>query len=172
MTASEGQNDDTALEETAASTQDSVRLKLSEASELSGISVPLLKQLVGDDLLPHVTRGRNGHAYFDRNSVPTWAHCVALIEQQRDRHLRRALNLIERLERELEAVRNDINEAREYPSQPLGVDLLALGDWRHSHALEGETTSAAILHQFVFERIAIENYDRALREARESMGYK
>ena len=62
-------------------------------------------------------------------------------------------------------MRNDINEAREYPREPLGVDLLALGDWRQNHPLEGETTTAAILHQFVFERIAIELYDRLFREA-------
>lgn len=145
-------------------------LKLSEVSERSGISADLLKHLVSDDLLPQAERGRNGHIYFPDDAVPTWAQCVALIEKQRDHHLRRSLRLIERLERELEAVRNDINEAREFPRQSLGVDLLALGDWRHSHRLEGETTTAAILHQFVFERLAIEKYDQALREARSATG--
>jgi hypothetical protein len=33
-----------------------------------------------------------------------------------------------------------------------------------------QTTTAAILHQFVFERIAIQNYDRALHEARNAGG--
>ena len=146
-------------------------VKLSEASAMSGISTDVLKQLVGDDLLPHAQRGRAGHIYFPADAVPTWAHCVTVIEEQRDHHLRRALQLVQRLERELEAVRNDISEAREYPRQALGVDLLALGDWRHSHPLEGETTTAAILHQFVFERIAIQNYDRALREARNAINH-
>lgn len=45
----------------------------------------------------------------------------ALLKEQRDRHLRRAASALCRLETELEAVRNDIAEAREYPQQTLGV---------------------------------------------------
>lgn len=146
-------------------------LKLSEVSAQSGVSLDVLRRMVSDDLLPHVQRGRAGHIYFPADAVPTWAQCVTLLEEQRDHHLRRALQLVDRLGRELEAVRNDINEAREHPRQTLGVDLLALGDWRQSRPLEGETTTAAILHQFVFERIAIQNYDRALREARNAGGH-
>lgn len=143
-------------------------LKLSEVSAQCGIPADLLRQMAGDDLFPQTTRGRNGHIYFPADAVPTWTQCVALLEKQRDRHLRHALKLIERLERELEAVRNDINEAREHPHEPLGVDLLALGDWRHNHPMSGETTTAAILQQFVLTRLSIETYDRALRQARDT----
>lgn len=99
-------------------------LKLSEVSARSGISPDVLKRMVSDDLLPHAQRGRAGHIYFPADAVPTWAQCVTLLENQRDYHLRCALRLIDRLSRELEAVRNDINEAREHPRQTLGVDLL------------------------------------------------
>lgn len=145
-------------------------LKPSEASQRCGLSPTLLKQLAADGVLPQARRGPGGHVYIPEESVPTWAQCVALIEEQRDLHLRRALKLIERLERELEAVRNDIAEAREHPHQPLGVDLLAFGDWHQTHTLGGETTTAAILQQFVLERAGVESYDRALREAHLSTG--
>ena len=36
-----------------------------------------------------------------------------------------------RWDTELEAVRNDITEAREYPQQPLGIDLMSSGHWPH-----------------------------------------
>src|SRR3954451_10484637 len=42
---------------------------------------------------------------------------IGLLEEQRDRHLRRAVAVLRRLNTELEAVRNDITEAREYPQQ-------------------------------------------------------
>ena len=74
-------------------------VKLSEASAMSGISTDVLKQLVGDDLLPHAQRGRAGHIYFPADAVPTWAHCVPVIEERRDHHLRRTLQLVQRLER-------------------------------------------------------------------------
>ena len=64
-------------------------------------------------------RGRGGHVYFPRDSIPTWNECVKLLKEQRDRHLRRATAILRRLETELEAVGNDINEAREQPRQTL-----------------------------------------------------
>ena len=68
--------------------------------------------MAADGLLPQVVRGKAGHVYFPRNDVPTWSECVSLLKEQRDRHLRRAASALRRLDTELEAVRNDITEAR------------------------------------------------------------
>jgi hypothetical protein len=35
------------------------------------------------------------------------------------------------LSRAAEAVRNDITEAREFPEQILGIDLMSFGHWPH-----------------------------------------
>lgn len=93
--------------------------KLSEASELCGIPTDILKMMAGDGLLPQVVRGKAGHVYFPRSQIPNWGECVNLLKEQRDRHLRRAASALRRLDTELEAVRNDITEAREYPQQTL-----------------------------------------------------
>ncbi|BBN50870.1 hypothetical protein [Mycobacterium avium] len=100
-------------------------LKLSEAAKLCGISADTLQLLIADELLPQAVRSPRGHAYLPATDVPTWEHCRQLVLRQRDRHLQRATDLIARVEVELEAIRNDITEAREHPAEPLGVDLLA-----------------------------------------------
>lgn len=94
--------------------------KLSEASELCGIPTDILKLMAADGLRPQVVRGKAGHVYFPRNDVQTWSECVNLLKEQRDCHLRRAASALRRLGTELEAVRNDITEAREYPQQTPG----------------------------------------------------
>lgn len=143
-------------------------LKLSEASKLSGIPMDLIKMLADDGLLDGVERGRAGHLYVRREKVPTWTHCVALIAGRRDRLLQHAEHLLDRLDRELEAVRNDLAEAREFTYQPLGVDLLALGGSadRVLPLHDGQPTAAAILGQFAMTRWEIVRWDNALRDAR------
>jgi hypothetical protein len=124
----------------------------------------VLKLMAGDELFPQVERGRAGHFYFPETAVPTWAECLAVLEEERDRQLRRASVLLDRVERELEAVRIDINEAREFPRQPLGIDLLSVGDWV-SDRVRGQTTVSTILGEFVIQRWRITQYDEALRDA-------
>lgn len=140
------------------------RLKLSEVSARCGIPLRVVKLMASDDLFAQVERGRAGHFYFPESDVPTWSECIAVLEEERDRQLRRASALLDRVDRELEAVRNDINEAREFPRQPLGVDLLSLGDWV-SDRVRGQTTVSTILGEFVMQRWRITQYDEALREA-------
>jgi len=139
-------------------------LKLSEVLARCGIPLPVLKLMAGDNLLPHVERSRTGHLYFPESAIPSWADCVAVLEEERDRQLRRASALLDRVDRELEAVRNDINEAREFPRQPLGVDLLSLGDWVVDR-VRGQTTISTILGEFVLQRWRVTQYDDALRQA-------
>ena len=139
-------------------------LKLSEASALCGIPTQILKLMASDNLFPDIERGRAGHFYFPETALPTWSECIAVLEEERDRHLRRATALLDRIDRELEAVRNDINEAREFPRQPLGVDLLSLGDWINDRH-RGQTTVSTILNEFVMQRWRITQYDDALRDA-------
>ena len=92
--------------------------KLSKAAEVCGIPTGVLKMMAADGLLPQTVRGRAGHVhfprnYFPRNEIPSWAECVDLLRERRDRRLRRAASALRRLETEVEAVRYDFTEARE-----------------------------------------------------------
>lgn len=148
--------------------------KLSEAAEQCGIPADVLKIMAADDLLPQVVRGRAGHVYFPRDSIPTWDECIKLLEQ-RDRHLRRAAAMLRRLDTELEAVRNDINEAREQPRQTLGIDLMSFGHWpsqRGAILTHGQPIISSALEQFALERLAIVRYHDAYLDALGSQGRK
>ncbi|UCA22988.1 MULTISPECIES: hypothetical protein [Mycobacterium] len=147
--------------------------KVSEASELCGMPIDVLKMMAADGLLPQVVRGKAGHVYFPRSAIPTWTECVKLLREQRDRHLRRAASALRRLENELEAVRNDITEAREYPQQTLGIDLMSFGHWpydRMASTLRGQPLITGVLEQFTTERIAITRYHDAYLDALASEG--
>jgi hypothetical protein len=134
--------------------------KLSEASKLCGISVATLRLLIGDGLIPAI-RTSKGHPQLPAGALPTWQQCRTVVEQQRDRALQSAAEQVRRIGVELEAVGNDIAEARENPHLPLGVDLLAA----NSYAARGsDTTLSAALHQLDFDRMQVVIYDRALRE--------
>ena len=147
--------------------------KLSEASELCGIPTDILKMMAGDGLLPQVVRGKAGHVYFPRQQIPSWGECVSLLKDQRDRHLRRAASALRRLDTELEAVRNDITEAREYPQQTLGIDLMSFGHWPHDRmasSLRGQPLITGVLEHFTTERMAITRYHDAYLDALASQG--
>ncbi|PND54172.1 DNA-binding protein [Mycobacterium sp. ENV421] len=147
--------------------------KVSEAAELCGMPIDVLKMMAADGLLPQVVRGKTGHVYFPRSAIPTWTECVELLREQRDRHLRRAASALRRLDTELEAVRNDITEAREYPHQTLGIDLMSFGHWPHDRmasTLRGQPLITGVLEQFTTERIAITRYHDAYLDALASEG--
>jgi hypothetical protein len=73
--------------------------------------------------------------------------------------------LLDRVQVELDAIRNDIAEAREHPTQPLGVDLLSSSIYStHSD----QSTLSAVLQQFTLARMEIERYHGALTELVES----
>ncbi|OBJ81115.1 hypothetical protein [Mycobacterium sp. 1245852.3] len=135
-------------------------LKLSEAAKLCGISAETLQLLIADELLPQAVRSARGHAYLPAANVPTWQHCRQLVLRKRDRHLRRAADLIARVEVELEAIRNDITEAREHPAEPLGVDLLGATSYATYNTT---TTLAAMLQQLDLVRMQIVCYHAALQ---------
>lgn len=147
--------------------------KLSEAAEQCGIPAEILKMLAADGLLPQVVRGKAGHVYFPRSNIPSWTECVSLLREQRDHHLRRAASALRRLETELEAVRNDIAEAREYPQQTLGIDMMSFGHWpydRMGSSLRGQPLITGILEQFTSERLSITRYHDAYLDALTSEG--
>ncbi len=147
--------------------------KLSEAAEVCGIPTDVLKMMAADGLLPQTVRGRAGHVYFPRSAIPSWSECVDLLREQRDRHLRRAASALRRLDTELEAVRNDITEAREYPQQTLGIDLMSFGHWpydRTASSLRGQPLITGVLEQFTTERMAITRYHDAYLDALTSEG--
>jgi DNA-binding transcriptional MerR regulator len=135
-------------------------LKLSEASQLCGISVQVLKLLIADGLLPQTVRTAQGHAYLPSDAVPTWQECRALVEAQRDRHLKRVADLVSRVQIQLEAVRNDVSQAREHPTDELGVDLLSAGTFGRSE----RSTLPTAMHQLDLARMRFETYHAALRE--------
>ncbi|MEW5811515.1 MAG: DNA-binding protein [Actinomycetota bacterium] len=152
---------------------DSELAKLSEAAHQCGIPSDVLKMMVTDGLLPHTVRGKAGHVYFPRDGIPSWTECVELLKSQRDLHLRRAASALRRLDTELEAVRNDIAEAREYPHQVLGIDLMSFGHWPHDRmasSLRGQPLITAVLEQFTYERLAITRYHDAYLDALASEG--
>lgn len=143
-------------------------VKLSDAAQSCGIPADILKLLASDGLLPQVVRGRAGHIYFPEGGVPTWAECVRVLAEQRDRHLRHMNSSLRRLETELQAVRNDINEAREYPRQALGIDMMSFGHWTHDRmaaTLVGRPVVTSILEKFTIERMALQQYHDAYLDA-------
>jgi len=143
-------------------------IKLSEVAHTTGIPADILKLMVADDLLAGAVRGRGGHIYFREGETPTWSDCTELLREQRDRHLRRAASALRRLETELEAVRNDINEAREHPRDTLGIDMMSFGHWPHDRiqsTLRGQPLITAVLEQFTIERLAIIRYHDAYLDA-------
>ncbi|TDK94630.1 DNA-binding protein [Mycobacterium paragordonae] len=148
-------------------------VKLSDAAQSCGIPADILKLMASDGLLPQVVRGRAGHIYFPEGGVPTWAECVRVLEEQRDRHLRNMNSALRRLETELEAVRNDISEAREYPRQALGIDMMSFGHWTHDRiasTLVGRPVVTSILEKFTIERMALQKYHDAYLDAVSSHG--
>ena len=152
---------------------DSDLAKASEASEFCGMPIDVLKMMAADGLLPQVVRGKAGHVYFPRSAIPTWSECVDLLKEQRDRHLRRAASALRRLETELEAVRNDITEAREYPQQTLGNrphELWSLALRPHGVDTARPTLITGVLEQFTTERMAITRYHDAYLDALASEG--
>lgn len=130
---------------------------------MCGCSVETLRLLIADGKLADVLRSDRGHAYLPADSVPGWKECRTIIERGRDHYLVQAQKLLDRLNVELEAVRNDIAEAREHPGQELGVDLVAFG----SYARRWDNTNlSTVLHQLDVARRKIERYHRALLEVR------
>lgn len=104
---------------------------------------------------------------------PTWSECVSLLKQQHGHHLRRAAAVLRRLETELEAVRNDINEAREYPQQSILIDLTSFGHWPNDHlssSLRGQPLITGGLEPFAMERLAFTRYHDAYLGALASEG--
>ena len=110
---------------------------------------------------------------FPGARFPSWAEFVGLLKDERDRRLRRAASSLRRLETELEAVRNDITEAREHPQQTLGIDLMSFGHWPHDRmasSLRGQPLITGVLEQFTTERMAIVRYHDAYLDALVSEG--
>lgn len=117
--------------------------------------------------------GKSRTRLLPRSAIPTWGECVDLLKERRDRHLRRAASALRRLDTELEAVRNDITEAREYPQQTLGTDLMSFGHWpydRMASTLRGQPLITGVLEQFTTERMAITRYHDAYLDALASEG--
>ncbi|WP_094361750.1 hypothetical protein [Mycobacterium marinum] len=134
-------------------------LKLSEASKQCGIPARTLKLLIADGLFPQAIRTPQGHPLFPADQVPTWQECRDLIEQRRDAALARASRLLDRLQVEMEAIRNDIAEAREHPTQPLGVDFSSASSYTPG---PNQTTLSAVLLQFDLARMDVHHYHAAL----------
>lgn len=152
---------------------DSGLVKVSEVAQQCGIPTDVLKLMVADDLFALAVRGRAGHVYFQEHDIPTWAACIDLLREQRDRHLRRAAAALRRMETELEAVRNDINEAREHPRDTLGIDMMSFGHWPHDRvasSIRGQPLITSVLEQFTTERMAIIRYHDAYLDALASEG--
>lgn len=86
---------------------------------------------------------------------------------------RRAASALRRSDTELEAVRNDITEAREFPQQTLGIDLMSFGHWpydRMESSLRGQPLITGVLEQFTSERPGITRYHDAYLDALASEG--
>lgn len=133
-------------------------VKLSDAAKHCGLPPRILKLLIADGLLPQAQRTTNGHMQLPDDDLPTWQQCRDLIEQRRAHHLAQAGKLLDRIAIEIDAVRNDLAEAREHPTQQLGVDLIAASSYSRTQ----QTTLAAALHQFDYVQMDIIRYHSAL----------
>lgn len=137
-------------------------LRLSEVSKLCGIDVSTLRQLINDDQLPGVVRGRNGNVQIREDAVLPYGELVALLEAQLARHLRRAKSALDRVRVEIEAVENDIALALEYPYEALGDDLRALRSYSHT---ADATTLTSALRRLELAALDVRLYSDAVRRA-------
>lgn len=135
-------------------------LKLSEVRARNGVPVDTLKMLISDRLMPGVERGRSGHVTIRADMVPTYGDVVELVEQQLRRQLEAAAQQVDRVDKEVEAVRNDIALALEDLGADLGHDLMTLKTYSNSP----QTSLASALGRLEERSWGIRQYHRALRE--------
>lgn len=140
-----------------------VLLKLSEVHRQTGVDVDTLKMLIQDKLLIRgVERNRTGHVYVRADSLPTHQDIVTLLRKQLERELRTAQNHMRRVEREMEAVRNDLELAVAEPEAPLGHDLMTF----RTHSNDPRDSSlASALSGLQLASWAVQQYQGALKRA-------
>ncbi len=139
-----------------------VLLKLSEVHRQTGVDVDTLKMLIEDQLLVRgVERARNGHVYVRADCLPTHQDVLALLREQLGHELLAAQKHMRRVERELEAVSNDLDLAVEDPEAPLGHDLLTLRS--HSRDRRDSSLSSA-LSGLEFATFAVQRYQAAVKQ--------
>jgi hypothetical protein len=138
-----------------------VLLKLSEVHRQTGVDVDTLKMLIGDGLLVQgVERGRNGSVRMRADYLPTYQALLHLLREQLMHRLRTAQAHMRRVEREMEAVRNDLELAVADPAAPLGHDLLTL----RTHSNDPRDTSlASALSGLQFATWAVQRYQEAVK---------
>lgn len=103
-------------------------LTLSQASKECGVNVPALQELVrARKIVSGIARTKNGHVYLHRDHVPSWSQVEEILIEMHRQRLEQIDSIVTRLEKEVEAVRMDLNEAFDDPDAALGDDLLAAG---------------------------------------------
>ncbi len=136
-------------------------LKLSEASRRCGVSVHVLRLLAQDRKLPGAVRAATGHVYLREDAVPRWADLVRLIEGELVAHLKTARRASQRVESEIEAVRNDIELAIQDPYADLGDDLVSFRSYSHRH---DRTSLTSALSRLEAATMAVRTYHDALSD--------
>lgn len=140
-----------------------VLLKLSEVHRQTGVDVDTLKMLIEDGLLVRgVERARNGHVYMRADCLPAHQDLLALLREQLGRELRSAQKHMQRVEQEMEAVRNDLELAVDDPEAPLGHDLLTLRV--HSRDPRDSSLSSAMAG-LELAAWAVRRYQTAVKQA-------
>lgn len=136
-------------------------LNLSEVGKLNGVGVDVLRLLISDDLVPGVVRGPRGHVKVRSDAVLTFAQVSELLRDHVVRLLRRAHEQVTRVEVEIEAVRNDIDEALLDPMAPLGHDLTTLRTTSYDRTASTITSALSRLELTANE---IQRYQAALSQ--------
>lgn len=120
-------------------------LTLSAAGKEAGVRVQVLQMLIQSRAITDgVARTRNGHAYLHRDHVPTWTDVEAALTRIYSDCLARTDAALTAVETEVEALRNDLTEAQEYPEAPLGDDLLEVTRHPYDRPASTRTMSGAM----------------------------
>lgn len=141
-------------------------LKMSEVRTLTGIPMDALQLFISDGLLPGVVRGSGGHQYLRADRLPTIDQVQAVLEEQLAKHLQNAAKQVDRVEVEVEAVRNDITMAIEDPHEDLGHDLLTLRARSSDPRSSSLTSALGRLEQLSWE---VRSYHDVIRELRRTL---
>lgn len=109
-----------------------------------------------------IARTKNKHVYLHRDNVPSWSQVEAVLTEMYWRQLDLVDGIVTRLEKEVEAVRMDLNEVLDDPDAALGDDLLAAG----RYGWDTHKTLSGVVDRLNSEALSLTLIKRNLSEVR------
>lgn len=145
-------------------------LTLSAVGRECGARTDVLRTLIRrGKLTKGVQHGQRGVSYIHRDHVPNWAEVEAATSELYRDQLERMSRTLSIIEREVESLRYDVNEAQDDPYGPLGDDIRALTirNWHaRSHERPREKTLARAVERLQMDADELETVKKHLDDVR------